>query len=104
MISSICRRRTSRETVAATDGSIFSITRSRSEAGIIGWWIAGSSRLGVDTTGTLGACDGALGADPPTLGVARGKLVADAGKPVANEGRAGASSSRLPNFFIAAVL
>src|SRR5215470_17486337 len=104
MISSICRRRTSRETVAATDGSIFSITRSRSEAGMIAWWIAGSSRLGVEM-GTFGVGDGARGADAATLGVGRGKLVADAGKPVANEGeRAGASSSRLPNFFIADVL
>ena len=48
MISSICRRRTSRETVAATDGSICSITRSRSEAGITSRSVGASSRLGVN--------------------------------------------------------
>src|SRR6185437_13275728 len=104
MISSICRRRTSRETVAATDGSICSITRSRNEAWIIGWWIGGSSRHGTDT-GTFGVSDGALGADADTLGVGRGKPVEDAGEPVTNEAtRVGASSSRLPSFFIADVL
>lgn len=71
---------------------------------MIGWWIGGSSLLGADT-GTFEVGDGALGADAATLGVGRGKPVTDAGKPIANEGtRAGASSSRLPNFFIADVL
>src|SRR4051794_38364468 len=93
MISSICRRRTSRETVAATDGSICSIIRSRSEADITGWWSAGSSRLGVDA--------GKLGVDAGKLGVDAGKVTIDAAKLGGNEGkRVGVSSSRLPNFFI----
>src|SRR5256885_16056545 len=87
MISSICRRRTSRETVAATDGSICSMTRSRSEAGITGWGVEGSSRLGADV--------GKLGADAGKLGVNEDKLCVNEGR------RSGGSSGRLPNFFIA---
>ncbi len=42
----------------------------------MGWWIAGSSRLG--------AGDGTLGAAAVALGDGKGKPIADAGRPAAN--------------------
>jgi hypothetical protein len=88
MISSICRRSTSRETVAAADGSICSITRSRSEAHITGWWIKGSPRFGGDAgeagvgtaldAGKLGGDADELGADAGESGI-KGALVANVG-------------------------
>src|SRR5262245_18832429 len=80
MISSICRRRTSRETVAASDGSICSTTRWRSEADITGCWVV---------------------VDSSRLGVIAGELGLDAGKPGVNAGKQVAvGSSRVPNFLI----
>ncbi|WP_456756611.1 hypothetical protein [Bradyrhizobium sp. USDA 4461] len=101
MISSICRRSTSRGTVVATDGSICSMTRSRSEADITGWWVAGSSRLGGGAN-RLGADDATLvsaggkgGGAGRTVGAAAGASGTAAGI------RIGISSARRPNFFIA---